>query len=311
MDVRQNQPCCTVADLQWTVRVHDHQYAEICYCRSCGRVHDGELLTAPLRLYPLARRCVSCGGQQEKGSCRFCGLSAEEDQALHAELLLRKSHPTFLDAALALCDLERPALALKMSSAEIVWGNDQVMGRIVRLQALEALGERTRALNEAYDWVAGDGPLMVWGIIADLEVHNENIEGAIHALERGLQEDPENTGLSTDYAELMSLVDNRPSALHYATKGLHDTECIERCVQVIGEIAERFFADGKFNSALTAVARTGTLQERYLSLAWLRARIFAVKNDRPGVMRALETVLTIDPNHEEARHMAQAYPPPK
>ncbi|MBT3223531.1 MAG: hypothetical protein HN348_31045 [Proteobacteria bacterium] len=310
MEDQQSQ-CCTEAALQWSIRVIDRQYAELCYCNVCGKVHHADLLTVPLRLFPLTRRCISCGGQQENDQCGFCGLTVDEDQANHAELLVQLSHQTFLDAALGLCDLERVALALKMSSAEIRWGDNETMGRIVRLQALEALGERTRALNEAYDWVDNGGPLMVWGIIADLEVHNDNIEGAIHALERGLQDDPENTGLCTDYAELMSLADNRPSALHYATKGLHDTECLDRCVKVIHEVAERFFADGKFNSALTAVARTGTLQERYVDLAWLRARIFAVKNDRAGTMRALETVLTLDPNHKDARHMAQSFRTPQ
>jgi tetratricopeptide (TPR) repeat protein len=295
--------CCQTSEPRWTQRVIQGHLADIHFCFSCGTVYDAELYAVPLRLFPVEYRCVNCGGQLDMELCPHCSKSEDESVAMHEELTAQLHLPDMLRAALAMSEEGRHALALKLASAAVKWGSDPITARVLRLEELQALGEHTRALNEAFDWVEDDAPTLVWGVIAQMEVGRDNHEGAIHALERGLHQDPENTGLTTDYAEIMTFIDNRPSALHYATKGLKDPAMQERSVAVIADIGERFYVDGKYNSALKACARAGSLQDRYIELSWIRARIYSVKEDQQGLKRALQTVLAIDPNHAEAARL--------
>jgi tetratricopeptide (TPR) repeat protein len=311
--------CCPVMDLQWTQRVIDDQYADVYFCASCGHVHRTEKYALSMR-FPYEDRCVNCGGDLvlTQGDeyrpdprfikCTHCGLSAVDDKALHDRLASIHPDGDYLLASEALADENRLVLALKLATAETRWGKDAIAGEVQRLAVLEAMNEFDRALDEAYEWADNKGaPSLVFGVIATLEAGVGNLGGAMTALERGLNIEPENTEWWADYAELNVHMDERPNALRAASKAVHDPTTEKRAIEVIAEVGERYYANGMFAEALGACSLAGDKQERYVQLAWLRARIAAVNQDTEYLVRWREATVALDPDHAEAQEMLAPY----
>lgn len=300
-------------DLQWTQRIVERQYADIYFCASCGHVHRTEKYTIPLR-FPYQGRCINCGGDQQESArgvqCTQCGKSALEDKALHDRLAQLHPSGSYLTAAQTLAQLGRHVLALKLATAEIHWGASPIQGMILRLQTLEALNEYDKALDEAHEWAEQPGaPTEVWPIIATLEASIGNLVGSVKALERGLNENPGNYEMWADYAELMVHLDERPGALRAVSHGIKapETEIRDRCVSVLCEVGERYYAGGQYAEALGACSLARELQEEYVELAWLRARIAATQQDTDYLVKWLEAVVKLNPEHAEAKAMLEPY----
>ena len=68
---------------------------------------------------------------------------------------------------------------------------------------------------------------------------------------------------------------------------------------------------GQFAQALGACSAAHDLQEKYESMAWLRARIAAANNDTKYLVHWLEVTTRLNPNHTEAKEMLQPYKKPK
>ncbi len=313
--------CCPVMDLQWTQRVIEDQLADVFFCASCGHVHRTETYAVPTR-FPYEDRCVNCGGDLTltEGApdgyspdprfvrCTQCGLSAVEDRELHDRLAALHPEGDYLLASQALTNENRLVLALKLATAETRWGQDAIAGEIQRLAVLEGMNEYDHALDEAYEWADNDGcPPLVFGVIATLEAGVGNLDGSMQALERGLNIDPENYEWWADYAELNLHSDERPGALRAAAKAVHQPATEKRAIAVISEVGERFYGNGQFAEALGACSLAGDKQERYVGLAWLRARIAAVNQDTEYLVRWLEGTVALDPDHDEALEMLAPY----
>jgi len=313
--------CCAAKDLQWTQRVVDEQYADVYFCASCGHVHRTEKYAVSLR-FPYQDRCVNCGGDLALTAptdggrppdpstvrCTECGMSAVDDRALHDRLAALHPDGTYMAASLALADTGRYVLALKLATAQTRWGDDAVIGEIQRLAVLEAINEFDRALDEAYEWSENEGaPAEVFGVIAQLEAGVGNLRGAMAALERGLNVEPDNTGWWMDYAELNVHMDERASAIRAAAKAVVDPEMEQRSIAVLAEVGERFYANGQYAEALGACSMAGERQERYAEISWLRARISAVNQDTDYMVKWLEVTRNLDPDHAEAREMLAPY----
>ena len=308
--------CCDNMDLRWTQsRVRD-RFSDIYVCKSCKHIHKMESWLVPLR-YPGATLCVNCSGEVHKQGdiikCDRCGLSPLEDKALHDRL--GAAHPSreYLQGALAAVEDGRWVMALKLASAEIRWGSDWMMGRTVRLQALEKLGLVGRALDEAWNWTkGGDVPEFLWGVLADLEASTGNIEGAINCLRRGLEMDPDNNGMWTDMAELLAHVGDFGAAVEAAAHGVGTDELEARCLPLMVDVAEHFYETGLFDEAFQTASLTGPLQQQRPELAWLRARLAAVQAREDEAVRWLEIVLQLDGNHAPARDaLERLRPTPK
>lgn len=308
-----SQTCCPVMDPQWTQRIVDRQYADIYFCASCGHVHRTEKYAIPLR-FPYQGRCINCGGDQRESAegltCTQCRMSAMEDKELHDRLA--RLHPSgeYLPASQALAQHGRHVLALKLATAEIQWGPDPIKGMVQRITTLEALNEYDKALDEAYEWAEQESaPDDVWSLIASLEASVGNLKGAITALEKGLNKNAENYGMWTDYAEIMVHMDERPGALRASSHGLKDPkqEHAARCVAVITEVGERYYAGGQYAEALGACSLARDLQENHEELAWLRARIAATNQDLDYLVKWLEVTVRLNPEHEEAKSMLEPY----
>jgi tetratricopeptide (TPR) repeat protein len=313
--------CCPAMDLQWTQRVVDNQYADVYFCASCGHVHRTEKYMVSMRL-PYQDRCVNCGGELRgdggdnayqtpdtaRVRCSQCGLSANEDRALHDRLASILPDGGYLRTSEALVESGRNVLALKLATAETRWGSQPVEGEVQRLAILEVMNEYDRALDEAYEWAANEGcPTLVWGVIAQLEAGSGNIAGALTALERGINLEPENSDWWIDYAELNLHLDDRPNAVRGAAKALHDVRSERRGVEVIAEVGERYYASGMYAEALSSCSVAAERQEQYFELAWLRARIAAINQDTQYLVQWLETAVRLDPNHTEAQEMLAPY----
>jgi tetratricopeptide (TPR) repeat protein len=312
--------CCPAMDLQWTQRLVDSQYADVYFCASCGHVHRTEKYTVSMR-FPYQDRCVNCGGDlvvteganayapdPTQIQCSVCGLTAAEDHALHDRLASLLGASNYLTASQALMESGRYVLSLKLATAETRWGEDPIAGEVQRLGVLEAMNENDRALDEAYEWAENQGaPPLVWATIAELEAGTGNIGGALTALERGINLEPENGEWWIDYAELNLHIDDRPAAVRAAAKAVHDIRNEKRAVAVLAEIGERYYASSMYAEALSACSVANNRQETYAELAWLRARIAAVNQDTDYLVRWLETTVSLDPEHQEAKDMLAPY----
>jgi len=304
-------------DLQWSQRQAGTHYQDVYYCASCGHIHRAESYLLPLR-FPFNNQCVTCGGDQQLVGpgdvrCMQCGLSAIEDQMTHQKYASLHPDGDYLKAAEALRESGRYVLALKLATAAIVWGRDPVAGMTLRNNILEALNLYDLALDEAYEWVERQGgPTLVWGLIANLEGAVGNLPGAITALERGLKLDAEgHPEWWADYADIKLHIEDRQGAIQAAGKGLHYPAVRDRCIQVLVEVGERFYASGQFAKALGACSIAHEYENDYASIAWLRARISAANNDSKLLIKWLETTLRLDPNHKEAAEMLAPYQKPK
>jgi tetratricopeptide (TPR) repeat protein len=305
--------CCPAQDLQWTQRVVDNQYADIFFCASCGHVHRTEKYAVPTR-FPYQGRCINCGGDQRESAeglrCIQCGKTALEDKEIHDRLAALHPSRQYLEAAVALSELGRHVLALKLSTAEIQWGTDPVNGMVIRIQTLEALSEYDRALDEAYEWADQEGsPPDVFGVIANLEAGVGNLSGATKALERGLNLYPDRHDWWVDYAEIMCHLDDRPGSLRAAQKAVKSEvkEVAARAVVILAEVGERYYAAGLYAEALGACSLAHEHQEKSVELAWLRARIAATNQDLDYLVKWLEVTVALDPNHAEALAMLEPY----
>jgi tetratricopeptide (TPR) repeat protein len=310
--------CCPTMDLQWTQRVIDEQYADVYFCASCGHVHRTEKYPIS-NGFPYQDRCVNCGhalelvdpeAPQEAANyrCTGCGLTAVEDKDLHDHLASLHPDGDYLAASQALVENGRYVLALKLATAETRWGRNPVEGEIQRLGVLEAMNEYDRALDEAYEWSNTAGcPPLIYGVVAQLEAGSGNIRGAMAALEKGLNAEPDNAGWWMDYAELNLHLDDRPGALRAASKALHDPAQEKRALQVVVEAGERLYANGQYAEALGACSLAGDRQEKNAELAWLRARIAAINQDTNYMVKWLEVAAELNPNHKEAQEMLAPY----
>ena len=304
-------------DAQWMHRMVDEQFADIYFCANCGHVHRAEKYAVPLR-FPYQGRCINCGGDQQESAeglrCTQCGKTALQDKDLHDRLAGLHPEHDYLIAATALAENNRQVLALKLATAEIQWGRDPIAGMTLRIQTLEGLGEIDHALDEAYEWSEQDGaPPQVHGVVAQLEAGVGNLKGALTALERGLNDQPEHWSWWCDYAELQMHMDDRPGAIRAASKGLGTQSAEERsrCVAVLGEVGERLYANGQYAEALGACSLAADLQEKFVELAWLRARIAAPNQDVAYLIKWLEVTVSLDPEHAEAKAMLKSYQPNK
>jgi tetratricopeptide (TPR) repeat protein len=292
-------------DLRWKQTRVGERWADICYCAACKHIHKMESWLVPLRaLNP--GRCVNCGGdlRREKGkdpACGRCGLTEPECRDLHGRLAQVHPSQDFQAAALAAAERSRHVLALKLASAASRWGRDDDAARRARVNALQALGLTDRALDEAWEWAHRGAPHDVWSLLAGLEAGVGNVDGALRALEYGLEADPAAKGMWMDYAELLAHVDQRQSAAHAAMNALEDEALRARAMQVIADVALRNYDEKLYVDALSICSALGDFQRLDARITWLRARVAAQQDDRDGAMRWLRLTLDLDPDHAEAQ----------
>lgn len=309
------EPCCANQQLAWTQSRVGERWADIYACTSCQHIHKMESWLVPLE-WPGAERCVNCGGgyvmsarskKSKAGDdaprCEHCGLTAQKDMELHDGLAALHPYRSYVLGAEVAADLGRHILALKLATAATRWGagDDGVVGRVIRIQALESIGKIDRALDEAYDWAHKGAPPVVWGLIATLEGTSGNLEGSMKALKYGIQVDPDNTSIWADYAELLVHFGETDRALDAATHVLGDVELRDRGLNVIADVAKARYAEGHPHEAKAATAVAGDLVDKNVEIAWLLARIAAQESDEPVALAWLEKVLALDPAHAEAK----------
>lgn len=304
--------CCPTMETVWTQQLIDPQHlADVLACNSCGHVHRTEKYAAPLR-FPRPGRCANCSGDQTPGGgiyrCGNCGKTAQEDKEYHDKLAGIHPSKLYLPAAEALGGSGRNVLALKLATAEVMFGQDPASGMFLRLNVLSGMGLLDKALDEALEWSDLQGaPIELHGLIAQLQAESGNIQGAVLALERGLKADPEHWEWYCDLAEILLESDDRGNALRMAAKALKSPDTRKRALAVMLDIGERFYGSGMYAEALSVCSAAQDLQESTFALAWLRARIASSQNDTPYMVKWLETAVSLDPSHPEANQMLEPY----
>jgi tetratricopeptide (TPR) repeat protein len=183
---------------------------------------------------------------------------------------------------------------------------------IERIEILDEMGLTDKAIDEGYEWSDLPGcPVDVWPVIAQLEAGAGNVQGAIRALDRGLQTTPDRPDWWTEMGELLTHSDDRPGALRAAARGLVAAENVDRCLAVIAEIAERYYGTGVPADALAACSIAGNLQERSAAMCWMRARIAANTQDFEYQLKWVRATVEADPNHADALAMLEKYDRPE
>ncbi len=309
--------CCDQPSMKWRqTRVGDRR-SDIYVCSRCQHIDAMESWLVPLSP-PDRGRCANCSGhlQLKEGNyrCDYCGLTSGKTRELHDNLSALHPSRNYLQAALAAAEMNRFVIALKLSTAAILWNEneeEQVLARAVRLQSLEGLGELDRALDEAYEWSTNGAPPLVWGVIADLEAAAGNMDGALAALKNGIAAEPENLDMWLDLAELFAELDDRGKALSAASHGLNSPESRPRALAVIADIAERYYADSMWFNAEESLKVAGDLQDKNVNLAWLRARLAASAENVGEAVQWLDCVLQLEPSHTEAQEALQKLRPKK
>jgi tetratricopeptide (TPR) repeat protein len=308
----QTATCCPTMDTVWTQQMVDnHHLADVFACTSCGHVHRTEKYMVPLR-FPRPGRCANCSGDQVPAGgvyrCNQCGKTAQEDKEYADKLAAIHPSRQYVPAAEALGSSGRNALALKLATAEVMFGEDPVSGMFLRINLLGAMGLVDKALDEALEWSDLNGaPVELHGLIAQLQAEVGNVQGAMHALERGLKADPEHWEWYCDLAEILLETDDRGNALRMAAKALKNADTRKRALAVVLDVGERFYAAGMYAEALSACSAANDLQESTFALAWLRARIASSQGDTTYMVKWLETAVALDPSHPEANQMLEPY----
>lgn len=307
------EPCCEQPQLQWESRQIVDRFADVLACRNCRRTHKVEDWAISLIL-PQPDRCVNCGDPMSVDSsrsrhglpervarCEGCGMSSKDARKLHGKLA--RLHPSgeYMAAAEAAQEGGRGVLAFKLCTAHLAYVADWAPARAMRIRGLETLGLIEQALSEAWSWYDDGAPSEVLSIIAGLEAARGNLDGTIDALERGLRVDPQNLAMWTDYAEIQAHFDDREGALVSASYGLGVKELAPRCLEVIAQVAERYYAEDQMELALDAVNRAGTAKQESESVAWLTARIAARLRQWEESQAWLEVTLRLNPEHRFAR----------
>lgn len=304
------EPCCDAPLLRWEARQVVDRYADALVCGNCRRTHKIEDW-AICRLLPMPGRCTNCGGVLDPAPsaagpasdprCVDCGLTASASKRLHRKLA--RLHPSgdYLPAAEAAFQADRIVIAFKLATAHLVYVDDRSEARELRISALERLGLLEDALSEGWAWLDAGGPGRVLSIIAAIEAARGNLEGTFEALQHGLRLDPQNSQMWTDLAEMHAHYDERDQALEAASYGLSDPILLERCLDVIATVAERYDAEERFDLALDAINRAGRHKRKSLRIAWLTARIAARLQQWDEAVAWLRVTLHLDPEHGQAR----------
>ncbi|TNE85126.1 MAG: hypothetical protein EP330_27380 [Deltaproteobacteria bacterium] len=308
--------CCANPVADWTVTIEGEQFREVIRCGSCGTLHANEVIPAPIRWAP--QNCAHCGGLMEQDTwrdgapmvmrCETCELTKQECIDMHRRLATAENgQPGLLVGAVRSLQSGKAVLAIKLATAAAMSGDDPSYARFIRLKAMASGGLTDHALDEAWRWIdegEDELPAELFDWLAAAEAETGNVPGIRRALETGLRVNPENTAAWTDYGELMLALEEYQKALQAARYGLTnpDPELSERNLAVILEIAEGMYGRELYAEALSAVGHAGDHHmETHVELAWLRARIAAMKNDVETSRQWLQLVLSLEPGHAEAQ----------
>jgi tetratricopeptide (TPR) repeat protein len=318
--------CCDNPAIEGQITIEGDQFREIRSCGSCGKVLANEVIPAPIVWAP--DNCIHCGGLLEEETwregtaksdsrCCACELSPSECIDMHRRLATAESgQASLIAAAVRALESERAVLAVKLSTAAAAAGEDPTYARFIRLKALSSGKLVDHALDEAWAWVeAGEHliPSEVYDWLTTMEAETGNIPGIRRAIEVHLRVSPDNLATWTDYGELLLALEESQKAIQAAAYALTspDAALSERNLAVILEIAEDMYRRELYAESLAAVAYAGDYLETHVELAWLRARIAAIKNDVETSREWLQTVLALEPNHSEAKAAWEKVKPAK
>lgn len=306
---------CQHTQTTWTTRRIDQAPVDVRVCVSCQR--PVSMTRIPVPTGPVAADCcANCGGTREQRPprsnmagktdaspvCTQCGLSQWEDYRQHKGLAKRAGSRSLARASERALDDGRAALALKLATAAWVFGEDEVMGRALRLKALAACAESAQALDEGMAWVAEDAPTFVGGILGNLLMKEGRLEEALEATTMALAQDPGGRALRLDRAEVLYELGRLEEAGKEARRCLdgHDataTTAIELLERILAAMLERsLFLEVKeaFNAGAPHTHRSSTA-------SYIRAVAEVQTGRASDARRWLVHAVRLAPEDEEMR----------
>ena len=299
------EKCCHQRVLVWRTRPSNLRFADQLICVNCEHVHRVEQWYAPLA-WSKRSDCTNCGSPDMDGDrCARCGYTRAKSDKLHNKLIALDPNKDPLNAAESAFELGRNVLAIKLATVALHRDPSLVQARLIRLRVMERIGFITPALDQAWQWVDQGAPPEVWGVIANLEAAQGNLDGALFALERGVKASPNNRQLWIEYAELLGHADNRPLAIQAAYRALRAPKVRERALHVIAVMAERYLRENNLTETVKALQMAGQYQHDNVKTAWLRACVAEATHQPAECHRWLDIVLALDPNHRKAKRLKE------
>lgn len=278
---------------------------DLLQCQRCGHNEIEEDWVAPL-LPLLPGRCVNCGGDRQFGTCVVCGLTAEDDEAVHDELrqLISPTHNLYA-AARAASGMGRRLIALKLATAGAASNADGQgeTARAMRIWLLSAIGEPSAALDDAKAWVerSASPSALAWASLGQQQQQGGFPGAAAEAYLKALQLDPTMLRLRAARAQLLMGMSREGQALEEAMKvfdGQPDDNAVAIALQVAEQLAykmETSFRDDEINRLLE---RAGQHVERSAHLLAHRARLAALNGDEANARKDLKKARRLNPDLE-------------
>jgi hypothetical protein len=291
--------CCSGKTV-WRTEPVGRQLAEVARCTVCSAAQAVERYVLPLEP-PHPESCLDCSGACVRNTCAQCGAQAAEVIGRH--LHWATVHPScdFLLAAEACLDAGRLLLGLKLATAAIRHGGSAVEAHRLRITALAALGEVTRAR-----WEAGvrarvpESEWRDWVVLARICASLEDRDGRIRALRGALGRLEAPESLWAELAELEAQRGDGLGACAAAVKGIAAEP--ERCAAVLAGESDRLRREGNTRRAKQVCELAGELQRSEVDLAWLRAQL---ANHAAQRKVWLDVTLALRPTHLGARELAE------
>lgn len=301
------QRCCKKRVLVWRTRPAGKRFADQYVCANCDHIHRTETWYAPLA-WSDPSDCLNCGApRSDTGSCNRCRYSPARSAKLHEKLTnLHPANDPLVGADSAF-EQGRSLLAIKLATVALYQDPSLIQAKLIRLRVMERIGFIAPALDQAWNWVDHGAPAQVWGVIANLEAAQGNVDGALFALERGVQAAPTSKELWIEYGELLAYKDNRPLAIQAASKAIANPYVRERALNIIGTMAQRYFEEGLVAEAIKGLHVAGDQQIDNVPIAWLRAQIAHTTHQPAECLRWLNIVLKLAPKHRDAHRLHQTH----
>lgn len=296
---------CGSPALRWITARSGEVPVDIFQCQRCGHSEIEEDWVAPL-LPLVPGRCVNCGGDRQHGTCTVCGLTSEDDAAVHDELrqLVAPTQNLF-HAARAASGMGRRLIALKLATAAAASNVDGQgeMARALRIWLLSSLGEPAAALEDAKAWVerTAQPSALAWASLGQQQQQAGSPGAAVEAYHKALQIDPSMLRLRAARAQLLMGMSREGQALEEAMRvfeGQADDNAIGIAIGVAEQLAYKMETSFRDDEIQRLLERAGVHVDRSAHLLAHRARLAALNGDEANARKDLKKARRLNPDLE-------------
>lgn len=297
---------------QWVTRIVHGEPRDVRLDPATGQPKAVATWVPPLRLLK-PDRCTNCAGKRQRPSgpvtavgdgirdpspvCEHCGLTALEDQNLHEDIRARLGCTSYIEAAERALSRGQKVLALKMASAEQIFGPDRYRARRARLRLLADLERPDLVVEEAQLWLREKAAAPeVAVVVAEslLRVHRPTEAWA--ALDESLRLRPNHAELRLVRARMLRLAGRQDDALEDVLTVLRPEhpESLAGALRQLEKLCEKALAEQDPGWVVRAVDGAAQHTHRHAPACALRAQAEEALGQLSGARRWWTRTLHLD-----------------